>query len=341
VAWTDYTIHLDNGRESVNPDPGVGSVPLVTDSGIVQVDSVGDVNLDKFIDVADAVNIVGAIINNFTLSARQFETADVVTDGEVNVFDLVADVNLIFNIAPDPVAAPATGPEAVMSLAYDDVAPGGSDMVVVRSEIPPASDVAGVQLEMSYDPSAVSLGSPSLTELDGVFRLQSKNDGAGKMTMVLYQLAPAGSGTYLQGGVNELVEIPMTARTTIKTGDKTKLRLTDALLATSLASAVPVSGVDRPLPLDFTLSQNYPNPFNPTTVIEFSIPTGQAEVDLDVFNVLGQHVITLFEGRYPAGEYQVTWDATDKNGKRVATGVYLYRLRVDDERKTKKMLFLK
>ena len=110
--------------------------------------------------------------------------------------------------------------------------------------------------------------------------------------------------------------------------------------------SVAVEGVDAPLPTTFILRQNYPNPFNPLTRIEFTVGISNAlgsteHVTLDVFNVLGQKVATLMDDFLQAGEYFHDWDATDRNGQRVASGVYLYRLKVGDEQQTKKMLLLK
>jgi hypothetical protein len=342
VPWTDYVIYLDNGRESVNPDPGVGSLPLVTDSGLVVVDSLGDVNLDRSIDVADAVNIVAYIIGTFDLPPRQFEVADVITNDSVNVFDLVADVNTIFNeVLPAPVPS-APGNPAVLALDYGDLVGGASDFLVVRSEMP--EEVAGVQLELNYDPAAISFGSPRLTQDDAHFALHANDNGQGRMKILLYNFAPYYSDDHIQPGEVDLVEIPITAYADIKADDKTKIRLTEALVANSVAGSIAVSGVDVPLPTGFTLQQNYPNPFNPTTTIVFELGVSGAsmqQVKLDIFNILGQHVTTLVDGTYPAGEHEVVWDATDSYGQRVATGIYLYRLKVGDERKTKKMLFLK
>ena len=88
-------------------------------------------------------------------------------------------------------------------------------------------------------------------------------------------------------------------------------------------------------PVSFSLHQNYPNPFNPTTVIEFSVPqTGN--VDLKVFNVLGQEVASLQHGVLPAGLHSVTFDAS-----RLASGVYLYKITAGSFSSTKKMLLLK
>ncbi|MCK4857496.1 MAG: T9SS type A sorting domain-containing protein [candidate division Zixibacteria bacterium] len=94
------------------------------------------------------------------------------------------------------------------------------------------------------------------------------------------------------------------------------------------------------LPSVFELSQNYPNPFNPTTVIRYSLFTG-AQVEITVFNVLGQKVTTLENGVQPAGVYETTWDGTDGFGRAVTSGVYFYRIKAGDYNETRKMMLLK
>ena len=94
------------------------------------------------------------------------------------------------------------------------------------------------------------------------------------------------------------------------------------------------------LPAGFSLAQNYPNPFNPSTVISFELPT-QCKIRLAVYNLLGQHVVTLAEGAFSAGEHYVTWAGTDKSDDRVASGVYFYRLETEGFSDTRKMLLLK
>jgi len=89
------------------------------------------------------------------------------------------------------------------------------------------------------------------------------------------------------------------------------------------------------LPEDFALNQNYPNPFNPVTEISFSLPEA-SKVKLDVFNMLGQKVTTIYEGKLEAGTHSFSWD-----GSSVSSGVYLYRLTAGDFVETKKMVLLK
>ncbi|MBU2492655.1 MAG: T9SS type A sorting domain-containing protein [Bacteroidetes bacterium] len=94
------------------------------------------------------------------------------------------------------------------------------------------------------------------------------------------------------------------------------------------------------LPNDFVLKQNYPNPFNPSTVIEFSIPFS-GDVKLEIFDLLGQSINILINGFWEQGTYKIIWNGNTKNGNRLASGVYLYRIILDNKfSKTLKMIFL-
>ncbi|MDF1545595.1 MAG: T9SS type A sorting domain-containing protein [bacterium] len=94
------------------------------------------------------------------------------------------------------------------------------------------------------------------------------------------------------------------------------------------------------LPNQISLSQNYPNPFNPVTRISFSL-TRKALVTINVYNLLGQQVRRLVDREYSAGEHITLWDGKSDSGGEVASGLYLYRLRVGDRTESKKMLLLK
>ncbi len=94
------------------------------------------------------------------------------------------------------------------------------------------------------------------------------------------------------------------------------------------------------LPESFSIEQNYPNPFNPTTIISYSLPS-KAEVEIVIYNILGQRVKAFDQGQQSAGEYTVTWNATDKNNKHVASGIYFYKITAANFTATRKMVFLK
>jgi len=93
-------------------------------------------------------------------------------------------------------------------------------------------------------------------------------------------------------------------------------------------------------PSDFVLSQNYPNPFNPTTIIEFSIPV-DGMISVDIYNILGQKIKTLYSGQQNAGRHSLSWNATNSAGESVATGLYIYTLSGANTQVSKKMLLIK
>ncbi len=99
------------------------------------------------------------------------------------------------------------------------------------------------------------------------------------------------------------------------------------------------------LPSSFTLGQNFPNPFNPTTIITYALSAsrnGRAEVvDLSVYNLLGEKIITLVNRVQRPGNYAVEWDGTTGRGTKVASGVYFYRLTYGEQAATRKMMLLK
>ena len=94
------------------------------------------------------------------------------------------------------------------------------------------------------------------------------------------------------------------------------------------------------IPAQFSLGQNYPNPFNPTTVINYQL-LKTSEIELTIYNQLGQKVRTLVSEIKPAGAYQAQWDSRDNSGKQVANGVYLYRLQTGSFMEVRKMVLLR
>jgi len=97
------------------------------------------------------------------------------------------------------------------------------------------------------------------------------------------------------------------------------------------------------VPSRFTLFQNYPNPFNGRTTIEFAVVQGgPAAVTIEVFDILGRRVTTLFEGAVEPGTHQVSWAGIDRHGQQVASGVYFYRFSTTDGHiESRRMVYLK
>ena len=100
------------------------------------------------------------------------------------------------------------------------------------------------------------------------------------------------------------------------------------------------TGVDESAPAAaLALRQNAPNPFESGTAIGFALPRN-ARVQLEVIDVGGRIVRTLASAPLTAGEHTYAWDATNDQGQRVAAGAYFYRLRVDGENMSRRMVLL-
>jgi 5'-nucleotidase / UDP-sugar diphosphatase len=98
--------------------------------------------------------------------------------------------------------------------------------------------------------------------------------------------------------------------------------------------------IDESLPVAFDLSQNYPNPFNPQTEISYSLPY-DSDVNLRVFNILGEEVRELVNTRESAGNHSIIWDGRNNDGSQVASGTYFYKLQAGEFSDTKKMSLMK
>jgi len=88
-------------------------------------------------------------------------------------------------------------------------------------------------------------------------------------------------------------------------------------------------------PQEFKLYQNYPNPFNPSTVISWQLPVG-SKVSLKVYDVLGREALSLVNEEKPAGEYELTFNASQ-----LSSGIYFYQLNAGRFTDSKAMILIK
>jgi hypothetical protein len=89
------------------------------------------------------------------------------------------------------------------------------------------------------------------------------------------------------------------------------------------------------LPSNFKLNFNYPNPFNPVTMINYQLPIA-CEVELSIYNLLGQKVVTLINERQKAGYHRIKWDASG-----FASGIYCYKIEAGEFQDVKKMILIR
>jgi hypothetical protein len=93
-------------------------------------------------------------------------------------------------------------------------------------------------------------------------------------------------------------------------------------------------------PAEFALGQNFPNPFNPETTIRYSL-ADDAQVQLRIYNLVGQVVRTLVQERQAAGRYAIRWDGRDERGLTVSSGVYFYQITAGKFKDVRKLMLLK
>jgi hypothetical protein len=91
---------------------------------------------------------------------------------------------------------------------------------------------------------------------------------------------------------------------------------------------------------DFRLYSNFPNPFNPFTTIRYRLPAF-TEVELSIYNNLGQKVVTLVRGKEQRGMHTAQWNGLDANGQMVSSGTYYAVLKAGAQIQSQKMIFMK
>jgi len=105
----------------------------------------------------------------------------------------------------------------------------------------------------------------------------------------------------------------------------------------------PTTGVESDsenvLPKTFRLLGNYPNPFNPETTIDFEMPVS-GNMSLRIYNLQGQQIKNLFEGKIDGGRHQMIWDGTNDSGTKVTSGIYFCVLKAGTIAVSRKMVLV-
>jgi len=239
---------------------------------------------------------------------------------DVDISDLVYLVDYMFNSGPPP---PGCGQSAVSSFRAAAIDPkcsleigsvDGYTTITLNADC----EIRGLQLQLT------GAGAESVEKLvgDNVDFVYGLHDGVVKLGV----LDLDGNET-IAAGRHEIARLTGDYRVDFALAiDRDTRRLEPWVKTLSRSDLLPSS---------FALYPNYPNPFNPATEIRFDLPVATT-VRLTVYNVLGQTVSTLVDGRCEAGRHVVSWDASA-----MASGVYFYRLRADAYTESRKMLLMK
>jgi hypothetical protein len=111
-----------------------------------------------------------------------------------------------------------------------------------------------------------------------------------------------------------------------------------AVVAINLVTTSVVEHVA--MPQSYHLYQNHPNPFNPATTISYDLPE-VTDVRIEIYDLQGNVVRRLFEGQQDAGHHAIEWDGRNRQGSRVGSGIYFYKLICSKFVATKKMILTK
>ena len=149
----------------------------------------------------------------------------------------------------------------------------------------------------------------------------------GKVTFEFEFTAPAGEGSVTLAAVGNSVNLNGGS-----SGDAWNFAPDKSI---NVVAATTIAGELGSIPSNFLLGQNYPNPFNPLTTIPYQLDV-PGSVDLSVYNLLGQKIMTLVNDFQNRGNYNVTLDASS-----LESGTYIYRLTLNGQSQTKRFLVIK
>jgi hypothetical protein len=314
--------------------------------------TLGDINDDGFINVADVILLVDFILERSTPNGLEFVAADCTPEGVLDIGDVVCLVNLVLS---SPAALMASAPDGsrvrqtarLSEAAVDPIS--GQRTVLLETEL--GQGVAGLQAHIKYDPSRVRIGRPQATERAAGFDVAAE-DTNGELVVLLFGQA----GAQLEGGDGPLLRLPLETLAGADEEDLT-LELTQVKLA-DLSGAVRRAELGRStltaLPARFQLSEPYPNPVGRAgTALELEIPEatspalygeagawagGSVRVVVEIFNVRGQKIRTVMAQELTPGRHTIQWDGRSDRGELVGAGLYVLRLQAGPAVETRKLI---
>ena len=348
VSGRTDTLTLFNGA-IVNADPTYGSDLLGNLSPAQALGELrgGDATGDNQVDIADA-NRIFSLWNKTPADSVYVRDADVNADNVINTLDLGFVTS---NFGNDGYGAPPVFKRNALAgdnsaalvevTGIEDVDAWWPGKVFeVTASVSGVNDLMAYGFTLSYDPELVKpMADGQVVEEGDIFadnpqgslffnRLES-----GKVEVTAGRIGKEWSAS----GDGELA----TVRFVTLGDDPGQIQVTSGELVNSDYRGVQMR-VEKvqALPKVASLHQNFPNPFNPSTEIRFDIPTAR-DVQLKIYNQLGQTIRTLQDQRLKAGSYRLQWDGSTDAGHKVSSGVYFYSLEAGDFSRIRKMTLVK
>ncbi|UCE20326.1 MAG: VWA domain-containing protein [Gemmatimonadota bacterium] len=332
ISCQGWVGNIPEMEDEYTDDP---ATPEEHDPTVLTLDSNGmkcDINDDGEVTITDLFMQLRHITYDVELTGDEFWAADFNGDETINIIDLMSCINVSVGNTPK-----RGEPGIEMSLA-DDIAVV-HNVVSVPCQLRTTLPVAGAWFRLDYDPTRLTPGPAQLTEQSAHMALAQRDVGH-SLWMLVYSM----EGETIQAGNAPLVSVPF--RKAQDLDGETVVRIDEAIAFLPLGEAIILESDSRvislksTLPEDFALEQNVPNPFNPETRIRYRLPH-EAHVTLEVYNVLGQRVITLVDEEQTAGDRTVSWNGIDDSGIQVPSGVYFYTITMGEFLATKKMVLAK
>lgn len=325
-AWIHFICGDDNDNTISDTTGYLLVSPALEDGWIHVVDPedilVADINLNTIAwEIADAVLFANYLVNpdEFPLSPVQMLATDMNGDHALGTLaDLIYLLNVLQGELPPPRVSYGLDIAAVITL-NEQAMPDGRYSVEYDSDIP----AGGVLVRIDHRGSDLGEVVPA-TDL----RMQTV-DKDGILSVLIYDF----DGNYINPG-SRLFELEIIS-------GEFNPSFSEIQVSDRYGNVVPSDGfVALNLPVAYRLLGAYPNPFNSSTAIGFSLPE-PSDVELTIYNVLGQQVRSLKHRNVSAGEGSIIWDGTSDSGHPVASGVYMYRLAAGDFAASSRMVLLK
>jgi hypothetical protein len=312
---TDNTLSDSSGYVLVYPGLTDGGVSILGPGQVLM----GDINLNGIAyETADFVLFVNHLINPtaFPFTSVQTQATDINTDGlTLTVADLVYLLNIINgNILPP--LKPGDNAATVELL----VAENNGTL-----DIQASSNTQIAALMMKINHTGLTLAPPRPTcglEL-------AYFDNGQTLTVLMYDPECRGLAQGQAALFNSAITSGSPQVGSITVGE---------IQAADPEGRMISAGVK--MPDAYELFGSYPNPFNSTTKISFAI-ANKAYIDLDIFDVTGRLVKRLAQSEFPAGRHDLLWNGQDDNDQNVASGIYFYRLKVDNFTEVNKTTLIK
>ena len=307
--------------------------------------SFGDVNGDGCLDILDLIMVVDHIVGRDSLGNGEFTRADIAPwqsgqpepnpDGFVNVQDLALIQNIILTgFFPDGTPVSPCSYTILPKIA------GDVDAKVtfyinkegISAYLESIYDIRGAQIEFSNvinNPQNLQI----TTDLGQGYYLKV-ND---LLRILLYDRM---GNKYIESGQHFMADMPFNINNPQDLKLQTLILVNTDRQIIGKVQVEIIYGQAPNLPLDYILYQNYPNPFNPATTVKFQVPQ-TSTVTVNIYNMLGQKIRTLFESQVARGTYSLQWDGRNDAGIQMSSGTYIYRMTAGAFVQSKKMVYLK